>query len=202
MPALVPTDLTGRIAWIGLVAAGGNGIRAAARPEVFAGFAGIEGEAHSGLTRPSCSRVTAQHPKGTEIRNVRQVSILAAEEMDGIARDMGLDRLAPEWLGATLVIAGIPNFTHVPPSSRLQADAGTTLVVDMQNRPCHLPAREIETDRPGRGKAFRQAAAGRRGVTAWVEREGPLRVGDALRLHIPDQRAWQPSGTASRPAGG
>jgi len=34
------------------------------------------------------------------------------------------------------------------------------------------------------------AAKGRRGVTAWVEREGRLAVGDALRLHIPDQPAW------------
>jgi hypothetical protein len=29
-------------------------------------------------------------------------------------------------------------------------------------------------------------------VTAWVEREGVLRLGEMLRLHIPDQPAWQP----------
>jgi hypothetical protein len=33
-------------------------------------------------------------------------------------------------------------------------------------------------------------AEGRRGVTAWVERVGVLRVGDRLRLHVPDQRPW------------
>lgn len=202
MPALIPTDLTGQIAWIGVVDAQGGSIRSTARHEVFAGFAGIAGEAHSGLTRRSCGRVTAQHPRGTEIRNARQFSIVSAEETKEIARDIGLDALAPEWLGATLVIAGIPDFSHVPPSSRLQTTAGTTLVVDMQNRPCHLPAREIATDRPGHGGNFKQAADGKRGVTAWVERAGPLRVGDAVRLHVPDQRAWQPSGTPSRRAGG
>ena len=202
MPALKPTDHFGQITWLGLVDGSGARIRATARPEVFAGFAGVEGEAHSGLTRPSGSRVTAQHPNGTEIRNVRQLSIVSAEEMAGIARDLALDALAPEWLGATLVIAGIPDFSHVPPSSRLQTGGGTTLVVDMQNRPCHLPAREIESERPGRGKAFKQAAEGRRGVTAWVEREGPLQVGDEMRLHVPDQRAWQPAVTAAMRVGG
>jgi formyltetrahydrofolate synthetase len=27
-------------------------------------------------------------------------------------------------------------------------------------------------------------------VTAWVEREGALRVGMGVTLHVPDQRAW------------
>lgn len=190
MPALVPTDHFGRIVWIGRV--GGAGLRSVACEAVHASFAGIEGDAHSGLTRAACHRVRAQHPLGTEIRNVRQITIVSAEELDAIAADIGLASLAPEWLGATLVVSGIADFSHLPPSSRLQGEQGTTLVIDMQNGPCHLPGREIEEDRPGHGKAFREAAMGRRGVTAWVQREGPLRLGEALRLHIPDQRAWQP----------
>ncbi|MEM6942014.1 MAG: hypothetical protein AAF509_18060 [Pseudomonadota bacterium] len=43
-------------------------------------------------------------------------------------------------------------------------------------------------------------AEGRRGVTAWVEREGMLRVGDTLRLHVPGQRAWQPFASAVKAA--
>ncbi len=60
----------------------------------------------------------------------------------------------------------------------------------MQNRPCHLPAAVIDEDVPGAGRRFKAAAAGRRGVTAWIEREGILVVGDAVRLHIPDQMPW------------
>lgn len=191
MPALMPTDITGRITWLGLVGEGREGIRAAVRDELFAGFAGVEGEEHAGLTRPSCSRVVAQHPKGTEIRNVRQFSIISAEELAEIAREMGLEALAPEWLGASMVVEGIPDFSHVPPSARLQTNAGTTLVIDMENRPCLFPAQEIEKEHPGYGKAFKPAAEGKRGVTAWVEREGPLKTGDEIRLHIPDQRAWR-----------
>lgn len=192
MSALKSTDITGRIAWLGLVSRDGDEgqIRSAPREEVYASFAGVEGEAHGGLTRPSCVRVKTMHPEGTEIANVRQFSILSAEEMAEIAAEIGLERLEPEWLGASIVVEGIPDFTHLPPSARLQTEAGTTLVIDMHNRPCHFPGMEIEKDRPGHGKPFMRAAEGRRGVTAWVEREGPLAVGDSLRLHIPDQRAW------------
>ncbi len=157
-----------------------------------ASFAGAEGESHGGLTRPSCSRVLSQYPRDTEIRNVRQLCVLIAEEMAAIAATMGIDALDPSYLGASLVIEGIPDFTHVPPSSRLQAESGATLVIDMENRPCTLPAREIEADMPGRGKAFKPAAKDRRGVTAWVEREGILTLGERMRLHVPDQRPWAP----------
>jgi MOSC domain-containing protein YiiM len=190
MPALKPTAFAGTIRWIGRVADRDSSLRAAPLDEARLTFAGIAGEAHGGVTRPSCSRVTAQHPKGTEIRNVRQLSILSAEDLAEIAAAMEAERIDPAWVGASLVIEGIPDFTHVPPSSRLQGPDGATLVVDMENRPCHLPAAVIDEDAPGMGRRFRAAAAGRRGVTAWVEREGTIRLGDSLRLHVPDQPVW------------
>ena len=94
--------------------------------------------------------------------------------------------------GANMVLRGIPDFTHVPPSSRLLSPAGPSLTIDMENRPCVLPGREVEQEAPGHGAAFKPAAAGRRGVTAWVERPGTLRLGDRLSLFIPDQRPWAP----------
>ena len=132
----------------------------------------------------------SQYPSDTEIRNVRQLSILSHEDLAVIARVMGIDDLDPALVGASMVISGIPDFSHLPPSSRLQADSGATLVIDMENPPCTLPARGIETAHPGFGKAFKPAAKGRRGVTAWVEREGMFRLGERVRLHIPDQRPW------------
>jgi hypothetical protein len=190
MPALIPTDFTAKIIWLGRVSDRDATLRAEPLDEVLATFAGVEGEEHAGLTRPSYSRVTSQYPRGTEIRNVRQFSILSAEDLDAIATRMGIEAINPAWVGASMVLQGIPDFTHVPPSSRLQSSAGTTLVVDMENRPCHLPAKVIDEDAPGKGKAFKTAAKGRRGVTAWVEREGILRVGDTVTLHVPDQRPW------------
>ncbi len=196
MPALKPTDHFGTIVWLGHVKQPVGKdllIHGAPLQEMRLTFAGFAGEVHAGLTRPACSRVSAQHPRGTEIRNTRQVSIVSEEELAAIAVELGLPAVDPAWMGAGIVVAGIPDFTHVPPSSRLQNESGATLVVDMENRPCIEPATTIEAARPGHGKAFKTVAQGRRGVTGWVEREGVLRVGDRLRLHVPDQRGWDPA---------
>jgi MOSC domain-containing protein YiiM len=191
MPALIPTAFSGRITWLGVVTSEDRtALIAEPREAMDLTFAGIAGSVHGGVTRASCSRVTAQHPRGTPIGNERQVSILSAEEMAEIAARMGLEALDPARLGASIVIEGIADLSHLPPSSRLQAPSGATLVVDMQNRPCILPARSIDTVHPGFGKAFKTAANGRRGVTAWVQREGRIALGNTLRLHVPDQRVW------------
>ncbi|MEL6517432.1 MAG: MOSC domain-containing protein [Pseudomonadota bacterium] len=200
MPALKPTDFTCRVTWLGFVPDREASLRSQAVTEAQVTFAGYAGEDHGGLTRPSCSRVISQHPRGTQIRNVRQFSVVSAEELAKIATKIGVEAMDPAWVGASLVVEGIPDFTHVPPSSRLQGPDGATLVIDMENRPCHLPAPVIDEDAPGHGRAFKTAAKGRRGVTAWVEREGTLRVGDELRLHIPDQPVW-PHLTAARTSG-
>ncbi len=190
MPALLPTTFTGTITWLGRVLAQPAILASHPVDEVFASFDGVEGEVHAGLTRASCSRVAGQYPRGTTIRNVRQFSVLGAEDLEQIAARMGIAVLDPGLVGASLVIAGIPDFSRLPPSSRLQAEGGATLVVDMENRPCQLPAKGIEVRHPGHGAAFKSAANGRRGVTAWVEREGILRIGQTVTLHVPDQRVW------------
>lgn len=191
MPALVPTQITGKITYLGCVPnRNAPELDTVPLTEMPLTFEGNTGDVHAGITRPSCVRVRSQYAQGTEIRNVRQLSIVSAEELDQIANEIGLNTLDPGWLGASIVISGIPDFTHVPPSSRLQTQDGVTLTVDMLNQPCHFPGKTIERDEPGHGKGFKAAAEGRRGVTAWVERPGTLRLGDTVTLHVPDQRAW------------
>lgn len=193
MPALKPTKHTAEVVWLGAVMdADRSELTSPARSWIDLTFAGIDGTFHAGLTRPSCSRVTSQYARGTVIRNERQLSIVSAEEVDEIARKMGIASIDPARLGATVVIRGIPDFSHVPPSSRLQAPGGATVTVDMENRPCVLPAKSIDVAHPGLGKGFKAAAKNLRGVCAWVAAEGRVEIGDMLTLHIPDQRAWQP----------
>ena len=193
MPALIPTTFSAQVVWLGCQPEPVKNlvIRSEALTDMPLGFGGYGGESHAGLTRPSCSRVLAQHPRGTEIRNVRQLAVVSAEEMAEVAAAMGLERLDYAWVGASLVLQGLPDLTHLPPSSRLQGPDGVTLVVDMENMPCQEPAVTIEKALPGRGKGFKAAAMGKRGVTTWVEREGVLRLGDVLTLHVPAQRAWR-----------
>jgi len=192
MPTMIASDFTAEVTWLGHVPKSKDSLRAHAVDRLDLGFGGDKGARHEGVNRPSCSRVSHIYPKGTEIRNVRQLTILSQEEMAQIAEGLALDALDPRLLGASVVLKGIPDFTHVPPSSRLQAPSGLTITIDMENRPCQFPAKEIEADEPGHGKAFVTAAKGRRGVTAWVERPGALAIGDRLSLFIPDQRAWAP----------
>jgi MOSC domain-containing protein YiiM len=178
------------VVWCGCVAPKAKNIRSLKSTMLELGWDGPLGDRHSGRTRAACVRVRDAHDEGVEIANVRQLSILSAEENAAIASDIGVQKLDPQWLGASLVVRGIPDFSHLPPSSRLQGPDGATVVIDMGNAPCLYPAREIESDEPGAGKLFKAAAQGRRGVTAWVERPGVFRPGDKLRLILPIQRPW------------
>ncbi len=154
-------------------------------------YAGLKGESHSGLVRASCVRVRHQYPEGTEIRNTRQISIVSTEELTVIAERMGIPELKPEWLGANLLVSGIPNFSQIPPSTRMIFSGGASLVVDLENSPCKYPGEVIDRHRPGFGNLFAKSAVGRRGVTAWVEREGQINTGDSIQLFIPPQRIYE-----------
>lgn len=191
MPVFLPTEFTARVTFLGRVPpVEGQGLASVAQEALDLGFA-VEGEVHGGMTRGSCSRVLNIHPdRGTEIRNTRQLSILSAEEMAQIAANMELESLDPALLGASIVLEGIPDFSFVPPGSRLVAEGGAVITIDVMNRPCVFPGKVIETVHPGFGPRFKPAAKDLRGVTAWVERPGTLRLGDALLLFIPNQRGW------------
>ena len=195
MPSLIKTSLTAKVAWLGMVNDSEKNIRSAPAQKLQLTFAGQAGECHSGLTRPSCSRVLSQYPRGTIIRNVRQISIVSEEELEKLAERLGVKKIDPSSIGASMVIKGIPDFTRIPPASRLQCvRSGATICIDMENRPCIFSGRAVEEDRPGEGldtaKTFKQKAQGLRGVTAWVECEGEISLDDELLLHIPDQIAW------------
>lgn len=185
-----PTEFVGKVVWLGHVKDRDASLLASPLERMDVVFEGTAGESHAGLTRPACVRVSKQYPEGLTIRNVRQFSVLSQEEIDVIGAELDIENLSPTLFGANIVIAGIPDFTLIPPSSRLQFSSGATLAVDMENRPCNLVTREITKAHDGRGKAFKAAAINRRGVTAWTEAEGPISLGDSVRLHIPSQDPW------------
>ena len=156
---------------------------------------GFEGDRHAGMTRLSDTR-TPHYPRGTEIRNSRQVSIVSAEEWSSISADMGLPELLPEWLGANLVLGGIPDLTHLPPSTRLSFPRDTVLVVEGENLPCTLPGEVIQGQYPhipGLFAAFPKATIHRCGVVAWVERGGVICEGDMVAVRVPRQVPYQPA---------
>jgi len=158
---------------------------------------GFAEDRHAGLTRLSDSR-TPHYPRGTEIRNTRQVSLVSAEELAEIAAAMGLEAVPPEWLGANLLLTGIPRLTRLPAGVRLFFSGGAVLVSEGENLPCIAPGEVIQArypSTPGLAPLFVKAAWGRRGIVAWVEKPGLIRVGDDVRLLQPpggDRDSWHP----------
>ena len=153
-------------------------------------FSGIAGDCHAGLTRPSDSRTLKQYPRNTEIRNTRAATLLSVEELADIARAMGIPEMKPEWAGANIVTSGIPDLTLLPPCARLQFPSGATLTIDMENAPCRQVADLVTQHHPVQSKGFVAAAKHKRGLTAWVEREGEIRTGDSIVIWIPPQRTY------------
>lgn len=191
MEALVLSPYQAEVTWVGHVAREvPRMVEGEESAEIALTFEGLVGDIHYGHTRKACTRIKDVYKLGTRIRNTRQLSILSQEELDAIAAELGLPAIDPAWVGASLVVKGIPDFTHIPPASRLRAQSGATLVADVENLPCIIPARSIEAQRPGHGKGFKAAAADRRGITAWVEAEGTIRKGDRIDLFVPRQRVW------------
>lgn len=193
MPILSPTSIYGRVVWLGLVRDRDAGLESQPVETMDLDWAGPVGEAHAGLTRPACVRVRAQYPKGTEIRNARQLSMLSAEELAAVAAGLGIPAIEPGWTGANILFEGVPDFTLIPPGSRLVFEGGASVAVDMENGPCRYVAEVIERHHPGRGMAFPQVAQHRRGVCGWVERPGRVALGATARLHVPPQRLYAPA---------
>lgn len=194
MPILTPTAIYGEIVYLGINRNRAQTLESAPIEAAAATLAGFEGESHSGLTRPSCSRVKLQYERGTEIKNARQLTILSEEELAEIGAAMGLpEAVRSEWIGANITLRGVPQLTELPPGARLIFDGGVSIAVDMENGPCKFPAQVIEALHPGKGLSFPKHAMGKRGVTAWVERIGRLKIGERCRLHIPPQRLYQPA---------
>ncbi|GHC75083.1 MOSC domain-containing protein [Limoniibacter endophyticus] len=155
------------------------------------GFDGIAGDFHQGITRKSGGR-EPWYPRGTEICNERQLTIVAPDELAKIAALMQLDELHPEWIGANMLLEGIGNLSMLPSGSLMFFEGGVTLKIDGQNAPCKLAGGRIAKhcateDQAGMALRFPKVARRLRGLTAWVEKPGEIRVGEAVTIRVPEQ---------------
>jgi len=97
MPRLTPTSIYGTTTTLLVNPDRSSGLQSERRTSVTVNYDGFEGEAHGGLTRPSCSRVLQQYAKrGTEIRNTRQITLVGAEDLVAIAKGLDIPTLEPE----------------------------------------------------------------------------------------------------------
>lgn len=147
-------------------------------------YAGLEGDHHAGLT--ARAGVRQKHlPRGTEIRNARQLSLMSLEELALIARALGLPAIDFTWLGTNVLLRGAPGLTTCAPGTRMVFSSGAVLVIDGENDPCRKAGggivRAVKGD-PAIASRFVKAAHRLRGLVAWVERPGVIRRGDGVTL--------------------
>lgn len=185
---LPPMTLSGLVE--GTFVVESKAVKSTAHPELVLTYAGIAGDRHEGLVRPSNAR-EPWYPRGTPMRNERQISILGAEELAEVAAILSLPRIAGEWVGANLILSGIPYLTQIPPRSLMMFPSGATIRIDGDNDPCRKTGKTIAMNNAGRADiefGFVKAAMGKRGLVGWVEREGVVRQGDAVKV-----RTWRQS---------
>lgn len=156
-------------------------------PEVRVTLEGFAGDRHAGFTRRADNR-TPFYPRGTVIGNSRQVSIVSVEELTAMATALGVPRIEAAWIGANLVVEGVPRLSTLPPTIRFFFPDEATLLITAENHPCIFPGKAIQhryPEIPGLARAFPKHARGLRGLVAWVERPGTIRTGDTVRIEDP-----------------
>jgi len=156
-------------------------------------FEGLAGDRHGGFTRLSGGR-EPWYPRGTQMCNERQISILSLEELAQIAARLDIPELKPEWIGGNITVSGIPRLSQVPPRTRLVFEGGTVIRVDGDNAPCRVAGAAIADHNPGHeglDLKFPQKARRLRGLVGYVEKPGSVRPGESVTAHIPEQWIYE-----------
>ena len=189
-PQIIPSrKLTASVD--GLFMATGKDFVSAPVEELQLTFDGIPGDVHAGTRRRSGAR-EPWYPRGTEMRNERQVTILSRAELAEAAAEMEIERIEPEWIGGNITLSGIPALSMLPAATLLFFEGGATLKVDFQNGPCRISGASIarhvgRPDDAGLALSFVPAAKRRRGLLAWVEKPGAVAIGEKVRVQMPEQ---------------
>jgi MOSC domain-containing protein YiiM len=162
-------------------------IRSKAVDRVQVTEAGFEGDRHAGLTRPAGAR-DGNVAKGTIIRNTRQVSLVAQEDLEQIAQSLGVPEVDPQWLGANISLEGVGGLNRFSHGTRLRFDGGVVLVIETENSPCRTPGEILAEEYPDQenlAARFAKEALGLRGLVGWVDQPGVIEVGEEVVIDLP-----------------
>jgi hypothetical protein len=153
------------------------------------GFGGIAGDRHEGHTRRSGGR-EPWYPRGTEMRNERQLSLLSPDDLKEIASGLDVTEVRADWMGGNILLSDFPQFTLLPPRTYLFFEGGVTIRIDGLNVPCRSSGRSIASHYPERENldlAFVRVAKRLRGLVGFVEKPGVIKVGEVVEARIPEQ---------------
>ncbi|MEE9374955.1 MAG: molybdenum cofactor sulfurase [Rhizobiaceae bacterium] len=173
----------------GLYQAQGRNFVTAPVDEMQLTYDGIPGDFHGGATRNSGGR-EPWYARETEMRNERQLSLLAPDELTLVAQRLDIPELKPEWIGGNLLLEGIENLTMLPPRTLLFFENGVTIKIDGDNAPCRPSGRSIAEQFEGRDDIeleFVKQAQQLRGLVAWVEKPGVISIGESFEARVHPQ---------------
>lgn len=147
-------------------------------------WGGPVGDRHHGVVMTSDSRQKWLYPRGTQIRNHRQVSVVDLGELAAIAANLGLPGLAPGTIADNICTDGVTELSALEPLSRLVIGDEDPVVIAVLggNNPCTIAGSLVQTRYATSPERFPKAAIGLRGVTGWVERPGEVTVGMPVRV--------------------
>ena len=148
-------------------------------------WGGPVGDRHHGELMSSDTRQKAVYPRGTTIRNHRQVSIVDTAELALIAQALGVPAIAPGLLADNICTDGLTELTQLPRMTRLVFDGGAVLMLGGENFPCTIAGALVGDVHGTRPEAFPKAAMGLRGVTGWVEHPGIVTPGTKVEVREP-----------------
>lgn len=104
-------------------------------------------------------------------------------------KELGVETVLPEWLGANLLIKGFPEFTKLTIGSRILFPSGAGLICMGENQPCTLSGDEIQkhyVEHEKLSTRFVRAGYKRRGIVCAVERPGEIHENDEVQILIND----------------
>ena len=149
-------------------------------------WGGPVGDRHHGELMDSGTRQARAFPRGTRIRNHRQVSIVDVGELAQIASALGIPRIDPGIIADNVCTNGFHGLTKLPAMSRIMFPSGAVIMVGGENYPCTISGSMLERAYGSRPESFPKAGMGLRGVTGWIERPGIVKPGDAITVLPPD----------------
>jgi MOSC domain-containing protein YiiM len=164
---------------------------------------GVSGDRHWGSRLSDTREVVLKRiGVGTEVpmANVRQISLIGAEDLERIGEEMGTPAPIPFGLCAeNVVVSGLADLTGVPPGSLLtfsrHKDGRTVsrkavVAVWGETQPCRKPHDNIVEHFDGftPARAFASASLGRRGIVGFAYCSGRIKLGDAVTVWRPPAR--------------
>ncbi len=155
------------------------GVRVAKQPlpVAFIGEHGLEGDRHA--------REHRRLRDGRLVRNERQWSAVASDEVAELCAELGVPLFAPGALGENLRLGGV-RLAEVADGAVLELPSGARLRVAFQNDPCVNAAAALAATYGGDvARYFVQKAMGRRGIVGDVLTPGLVRAGDAVSILLP-----------------